>query len=259
MGRVDDKVVLITGGLSGIGAASAVMLAREGARVIVTDVVEKNRDAVLKAIAAQGKYPGSFYRHDVTSEDQWKTITDAVLKEFGRLDAVVNSAGVGIAYNIEEATYEHFKFVNSVNYDGVFLGTKYGIAAIRRSGDHGGSIINLSSILGLAGDPNTAAYNGSKGGVRMLSKSAALHCAKSGYRIRVNTVHPGYIATDMVKNHLDIQPDPKAAWAHLEGLHPLGHLGEPDDIAYAIVYLVSDESRFMTGSEMVIDGGYTAQ
>jgi 3(or 17)beta-hydroxysteroid dehydrogenase len=258
MARVAGKVVLITGGLSGIGAASAVMLAREGAQVIVTDITDTNRDKVLKAIGENG-HAGRFYHQDVTSEEQWKTITDTILKEVGRLDAVVNSAGVGVAFNIEEATYEHFKFVNSVNYDGVFLGTKYGIAAIRRSGDHGGSIINLSSILGIAGDPNTVAYNGSKGGVRLLSKSAALHCAKSGYRIRVNTIHPGYIVTDMVKNHLDTQPDPKAAWGHLEGLHPVGHLGDPDDIAYAVVYLVSDESRFMTGAEMVIDGGYTAQ
>ena len=259
MGRASGKVVLITGGLSGLGTSSAVLLAREGAQVVVTDITENNRETVLNSINSAGKHKAHYYHQDVTSEDEWKKITDTILKQFGRLDAVVNSAGVGIGGNIEEVTYEQFKFVNAVNYDGVFLGTKYGIEAIRRSGDHGGSIVNLSSIEGIIADPNLAAYNGSKGGVRLLSKSAALHCAKSGYKIRVNTIHPGYILTDMVRNYIGSQENPKAVWDYIASLHPVGHLGEPDDIGHAVVYLVSDESRFMTGAEMIIDGGYTAQ
>ena len=143
----------------------------------------------------------------------------------------------------------------SINLDGVFLGTKYAIEAMRKHND-GGSIINLSSIEGLIGDPTLAAYNASKGGVRLFTKSSALHCAQSGYKIRVNSVHPGYIWTPMVQG---LTKQDEAARQKLVALHPLGHLGEPEAIAYGILFLASDESKFMTGSELVIDGGYTAQ
>lgn len=257
MGRVSGKVALITGGVSGLGAASAVLLAAEGAKVFLSDVAEGGAAALIGTIRAAGGQ-AEFAQHDVTEETEWERIIDRVIACFGRLDIVMNSAGVGIGCNIEEATYEHFRQVNKVNYDGVFLGTKHAIRGIRRS-DGGGSIINLSSIEGLIGDADLAAYNGSKGAVRLLTKSAALHCAKRGYGIRVNSIHPGHIMTQMVVNYFNSQPDPDAAWADIHSRYPSGRLGEPRDIAYAVLYLASDESRFMTGAEMVVDGGYTAQ
>ncbi len=170
---------------------------------------------------------------------------------------MVNNAGLGIGGNAEDTTLEDWRKLMRVNLDGVFLGTKHGIRAMK---DHkSGSIINLSSIEGLIGDPNLAAYNASKGGVRLFTKSAALHCAKSGYNIRVNSIHPGYIWTPMVENYLKQVGNVAAGRKALDSLHPIGHVGEPDDIGWGVVYLVADESKFVTGSELVIDGGYTAQ
>lgn len=196
-------------------------------------------------------------RQDVSSEVDWDATIAATVRRFGRLDILVNNAGVALGGDVEKTTLAQWRALMAVNLDGVFLGTQRAVAAMKGSG--GGSIINLSSIEGLIGDPNLAAYNASKGGVRIFTKSAALHCAQSGYKIRVNSVHPGYIWTPMVENYLASQSDPVAAKAFLTGLHPVGHLGEPDDIAYGILYLASDESKFVTGAELVIDGGYTAQ
>lgn len=159
---------------------------------------------------------------------------------------------------MEEVSLEDWRKLLSVNLDGTFLGTQYGIKAMRKTGE-GGSIINFSSIEGLIGDPNLPAYNASKGGVTLFTKSAALHCARNGYGIRVNSIHPAYIWTPMVENYLKAQDNPEEGKKMLESLHPVGHLGEPDDIGYGVVYLASDESKFMTGAELVIDGGYTAQ
>ncbi|MBX9746152.1 MAG: SDR family oxidoreductase, partial [Hyphomonadaceae bacterium] len=175
---------------------------------------------------------------------------------FGPLDVLVNNAGVALGASVEDTSIEQWHWLMGINLDGVFLGTRYAIAAMK---SRGGSIINLSSIEGLIGDPNLAAYNASKGGVRLLTKSAALHCAKAGYGIRVNSIHPGYIRTPMVEGYIAAQPDPSAAKAAIAALHPLGHIGEPNDIAYGVLYLASDESKFVTGAELVIDGGYTAQ
>ena len=183
-------------------------------------------------------------------------VEGAAVDAFGQLDIVVNNAGVALGANVEDTTLDDWRKLMSINLDGVFLGTKCAIAAMK---DHGGSIINLSSIEGLIGDPNLAAYNASKGGVRIFTKSAALHCAKAGYKIRVNSVHPGYIWTPMVEGYVGASADPEATKAALAALHPLGHIGEPDDIAYGVLYLASDESKFVTGAELVIDGGYTAQ
>jgi len=257
VGRVEDKVVLITGGISGLGAASAVLLAREGASVFLTDIREEKAEEALALVTSEGGR-AAFHPHDVTSEEDWQIVISAAIKHFGKLDVVVNSAGLGIGATIEDASYEHFRRINAVNYDGVFLGTKYGIRGIRQSGN-GGSIINISSIEGIVGDPDLAAYNGSKGGVRLLSKSAALHCAKQRYGIRVNTIHPGHIMTDMVVNYFNNMPDSETAWSEIRSRYPVGHLGEPIDIGYGVVYLSSDESKFITGAELVIDGGYTAQ
>ena len=257
MGRVDGKVALVTGARRGLGRASAVMLAREGAKVVLTDHKRDGADAVLDEIK-KGGGEAIFLVQDVAKEEDWQRTIDETLRCFGKLDILVNNAGVGIGKNVEDTTLEEWRWVMSVNLDGVFLGTKYGIVAMKKTG--GGSIINMSSIEGMVGDRRLAAYDASKGGVRILTKSAALHCAKAGYNIRINSVHPGFIETPMVEAFLKAQGgDPEAARKALESLHPLGHLGEPDDIAYAVLYLASDESKFATGSELVVDGGYTAQ
>ncbi len=256
MKRVENKVALVTGGALGLGRACAVLLAREGAKLMVTDVKEAEGRAVAEEIVDAGG-EAMFMRHDVASETEWDAVIAAVMRRFGRLDVLVNNAGVALGANVENTSLQQWRALMAVNLDGVFLGTQRAIAAMRAGG--GGSIINLSSIEGLIGDANLAAYNASKGGVRIFSKSAALHCAKAGYGIRVNSVHPGYIWTPMVENYLAAQPDPAAAKALVASLHPLGRLGAPDDIAYGVLYLASDESKFVTGAELVIDGGYTAQ
>ena len=256
MGRVEGKVALVTGGRRGLGEASAVLLGREGAKVAITDRKADGADAVLNRISAAGG-KAIFIQQDVAKEEDWRRTLDDVLKRFGRLDILVNNAGVGAGKNVEELTLDDWRWVMSVNLDGVFLGTKYAIGAMKKSG--GGSIINMSSIEGMVGDRRLAAYDASKGGVRILTKSAALHCAKAGYNIRVNSLHPGFIDTPMVTGFVKAQGDAAAARKELEQLHPIGHLGEPDDVAYAVLYLASDESKFVTGSELVVDGGFTAQ
>jgi NAD(P)-dependent dehydrogenase (short-subunit alcohol dehydrogenase family) len=255
MGRVEDKVALVTGGALGLGRAAAELLAREGAKVAVTDLMDAEGRAVVDQIGLAGG-EAIYIHHDVAQEADWARAVAETLTRFGRLDVVVNNAGVALAGSVEDCTLEQWRWLMSINLDGVFLGTKHGVAAMK---GHGGSIINLSSIEGLIGDPNLAAYNASKGGVRIFTKSAALHCAKAGYKIRVNSIHPGYIWTPMVEGYIAGQADPDEAKLAVAGLHPLGHLGEPDDIAFGVLYLASDESKFMTGSELVIDGGYTAQ
>jgi NAD(P)-dependent dehydrogenase (short-subunit alcohol dehydrogenase family) len=256
MGRVEGKVALVTGGRRGLGEASAVLLGREGAKVAITDRKADGADAVLGRISAAGG-KAIFIQQDVAKEEDWRRTLDEVLKRFGRLDILVNNAGVGAGKNVEELTLDDWRWVMSVNLDGVFLGTKYAIGAMKKSG--GGSIINMSSIEGMVGDRRLAAYDASKGGVRIFTKSAALHCAKAGYNIRVNSLHPGFIDTPMVTGFVKAQGDAAAARKELEQLHPIGHLGEPDDVAYAVLYLASDESKFVTGSELVVDGGFTAQ
>lgn len=257
MNRVQGKVAIVTGGALGIGKACALKLAEEGARVVITDIKEEEGQQVVAAIKA-AKGDAIFIRHDTASEDGWKQVIDTTLKTYGKLDILVNNAGVGKTTNVEDATLEDWRFLNSINLDGVFLGTKYGIQAMKQGGN-GGSIINMSSILGIVGEATAASYNASKGGVRLFTKSAALHCARSGYKIRVNSVHPGYINTPMVQSAMAAGGDAAAMQNYLVSLHPIGHLGEPDDIAYGVLYLASDESKFVTGSELVIDGGYTAQ
>lgn len=256
MGRVSGKVALVSGAALGIGRATAQLLAREGAKVVIGDLKETEGEAVVAEIEAAGG-EAMFTTLNVTEEASWQQAMAAVQARFGRLDIAVNNAGIAYTGTVEQTSLEEWRRVQSVNLDGVFLGTRYAIEAMKPHG--GGSIINLSSIEGLVGDPTLAAYNASKGGVRLFTKSAALHCARSGYKIRVNSVHPGYIWTPMVQGLTAATSDQLAARQKLIDLHPLGHLGEPDDIAYGIVFLASDESKFMTGSELVIDGGYTAQ
>ncbi|CAN5842168.1 glucose 1-dehydrogenase [soil metagenome] len=256
MNRVKDKVAIVTGGALGLGRSDSLLLAREGAAVVVTDVLEKEGGEVVEQIKSEGGQ-AMFVKHDVGSEQDWLRVMELTKRTYDRLDVVVNNAGVGVSGTAEDTTLEDWHKVLRVNLDGVFLGTKHAILAMK--GKRSGSIINLSSIEGLVGDPTLAAYNASKGGVRLLTKSAALHCGKSGYGIRVNSIHPGYIWTPMVESILRAQGDVAAGRSALDKLHPIGHIGEPDDIGWGVVFLASDESKFMTGSELVIDGGYTAQ
>lgn len=255
MGRVEGKVALITGGAKGIGAATARLLLEEGAKVVLTDIDDAGR-AVAEELDSTGTRI-HFLRRDVTDEAQWTEVVEQTVSTFGRLDILVNNAGVASTANVEDETLERWRWLQSINLDAVFLGTKAAIATMKLTG--GGSIVNLSSIEGIVGDPSLPAYNASKGGVRIFTKSSALHCAKAGYGIRVNSVHPGYIWTPMVEAVAAEGGDIDAGRAALTDLHPIGRLGTAEDIAYAILYLASDESSFVTGSELVIDGGYTAQ
>jgi len=259
MNRVKDKVALVTGARRGLGAAIAAMLAREGARVVLSDRKAEGSEEVMHAIAAAGG-EATFMVHDVTSAESWDNTIAATIERYGGLDILVNNAGVGAGKNIEEVTLEEWRWVMGINLEGAMLGTQRAIAAMKQRG--GGAIVNISSIEGLVGDSRMVAYDASKAGIVLLSRSAALHCAKMKYNIRVNTVHPGFIDTKMVRGFLASIAeggDVDAARRALEARHPLGHLGEPDDVAYAVLYLASDESKFATGSELVIDGGYTAQ
>ena len=253
MNRALGKVAIVTGAASGIGLATVKMLLREGAKVIATD-----RDAALGEETARDA--GATFRPlDVRDEAQWIATVDAVVAEFGKLDVLVNNAGVGVQKDIESTTLAEWRFVHSVNTEGVFLGCREAIRAMKKGA--GGSIVNVSSIAGIVGDGTLAAYCSSKGAVRLLSKSVALHCAQQGYGIRCNSVHPSFIATPMVQSMIDIAPEADRARARLrlEKAAPLGHLGEPDDVAAMILYLASDESKFVTGAEMIVDGGTTAR
>nr|WKN38633.1 SDR family oxidoreductase [Tunicatimonas sp. TK19036] len=257
MDRVKNKVAIVTGGASGLGKSSALLLARERANVVVTDLDEDHGHEVVQMIEQQGG-AAIFIRQDVSQEDEWEKVIQTTLNTFDKLHILANSAGIGVGGNVEEVTLADWKKLMSINLDGTFLGTQYGIKAMRKTGE-GGSVINFSSIEGLVGDPNLPAYNASKGGVTLFTKSAALHCARQGYGIRVNSIHPAYIWTPMVENYLKAQGNVVEGRKLLDSMHPVGHVGEPDDIGYGVVYLASDESKFMTGAELVIDGGYTAQ
>jgi NAD(P)-dependent dehydrogenase (short-subunit alcohol dehydrogenase family) len=260
MGRVQDKVALVTGGAMGLGAAAAMLLAREGARVVVTDIKDSEGDKIVETIASRGE-KALYLNHDVASESSWQSTVQKTIERFGRLDILVNNAVVGFGCPPEEQTLNDWRRLMSINLDGVFLGTKHAIQTMKeRKPLTTGSIISLSSIEGLVGDPNLGAYNASKGGVRLYTKSVALYCAKAGLNIRVNSVHPGYIWTPMVENYLrDSGSNVTEGRKALDAMHPIGHVGEPSDIAYGVLYLASDESKFVTGTELVIDGGYTAQ
>ena len=252
MGRVAGKVAVVTGAALGIGRATALLLSQEGARVAVTDVLDEVGQQLAEEISAKGG--DARYGHLDTGDEQ--SVADAlagVVDAYGRLDVLVNNAGIsGVSKPTDEITLEEWNRVIAINLTGVFLCTKHAIAYLRRSG--GGSIVNLSSIYGLIGAPDAPPYHAAKGGVRLMSKTDALLYAAD--HIRVNSVHPGFIWTPMVEHFLT---DQGASRASIDELHPIGHMGEPDDIAYGILYLASDESKFVTGSELVIDGGYTAR
>lgn len=256
MARLKDKVAIVTGGAMGIGAATCEMLAREGAAVAVTDLQDEEGAAVVDRITTAGG-KARYWHLDVAEEQEVQRVFDEVADEFGRLNVVINNAGIsGVNKGTDEVTVEEWEQVIAVNVRGVFLCTKHGIKHLRNAG--GGSIVNLSSIYGIVGAPDLPPYHASKGAVRLMTKTDALLYAKEG--IRVNSVHPGYIWTPLVEALGRESPQGVEAFRReLDEKHPIGHVGEPEDIAAGIVYLASDEAKFVTGSELVIDGGYTAR
>jgi NAD(P)-dependent dehydrogenase (short-subunit alcohol dehydrogenase family) len=249
--------VLITGAASGIGLACAAACALEGAVVIMTDVNSQEGEAQARRLAADG-LAVEFVPQDVASEADWRRVVDGILARHGRLDVLVNNAGIVVIAPIEQETLEGWRRTQAVNMEGVFLGTRESVRAMKGGS---GSIINLSSIEGIIGEPMVPAYNASKGGVRVLTKSVAIYCAQQGYRIRVNSVHPGYVGTPLVANAIGALPPDEAAalYQDLLGRIPMGRLGEPREVANVVLFLASDESSYMTGSELVVDGGYTAR
>lgn len=248
--RLTGKVALITGAASGQGKAEAELFAREGATVVITDVAIDALRAVAEGLDG-GVERHAYFSHDVRSEDSWQGIVEAVIERFGRIDVLVNNAGVYSPSGIVETSVDDWDRVMNINARGVFLGMKAVLPSMQAAGV--GSIVNISSTAGVVGEPG-AAYSSSKGAVRTLTKHAAVEHAKQG--IRVNSVHPGTIVTPMVA---DLLNDP-AAHAALVRATPLPpHFGQPEDVALGVLYLASDESRFVTGSELVIDGGFLAR
>ena len=252
------KVAMVTGGASGIGRATSLLFAANGAAVAVADRDVEGGSETVQMIENDGGQ-AAFAALDVTEEESWEAAIAGVIDRFGGVDVLVNGAGIEEVKTIADSSLADFRRINSVNLDGVFLGVKYGMAAMRERG--GGSIINISSIAGLRGYMRQASYCASKGGVRLLTKAAAMEAAHYGYNVRVNSVHPGTIMTPMVEGMVSYDDDEERRQkrlAGLEAMHPMGHLGEPRDIADAILFLASDNSKFMTGSEVVVDGGVTA-
>lgn len=256
MKRVENKAVIVTGGSLGIGRETCILLAKEGAKVAVVDILDKEGQLVVDIINKSGGV-ANYWHLDVSNENEVERVYAEVVKEFGKLDATVNNAGIAGANKLtHEISEEEWDKVMDINVKGVFFCTKYAIPHMRKTG--GGSIVNLSSIYGIIGAADLPPYHASKGAVRLMSKNDALMYGKDS--IRVNSIHPGFIWTPLVEKLAEDSPDGvKAFKSQLDSLHPIGHVGESKDVAYGVLYLISDESKFITGSELVIDGGYTAK
>ena len=250
--RLEGKVAIISGGARGQGAAEARLFAQEGAKVVIGDVLDAEGARVAAEIAEAGG-DAIFVHLDVTNEEDWQNAVSTTVSRFGKLNILVNNAGIWRMGTVEETTSEVWDQVLDINAKGVFLGTKYSIPEMRRAGV--GSIINISSTAGLVGGPRSAAYNASKGAVRLLTKGTAVQYGRDG--IRCNSIHPGPIDTDMLRGiwQDDTSRDPQQSVDRTA----VGRIGTADDVAYGALYLASDESTFVTGSELVIDGGVTAQ
>jgi 3(or 17)beta-hydroxysteroid dehydrogenase len=241
MARLKDKIVLVTGAAGAVGQAVAAAVKREGGVAVATDLAQRT---------------GVDHALDVTSETDWQTVLAKVERAHGRLDGLVNAAGIALLATIEDTDYASWRRVLAVNLDGTFLGCKHALALLKRSG---GAIVNLSSISGIVGGHNLAAYNASKGGVRLLTKSVALHGARLKPPVRCNSVHPAFLEGPMVDDILAQTAQPEVARSRIARDIPLGRLGQPSEVAELCVYLLCDESRFVTGAEFLIDGGLTAR
>jgi NAD(P)-dependent dehydrogenase (short-subunit alcohol dehydrogenase family) len=254
VGRVAGKVAVVTGAAGGLGAAIARRLADEGARVALTDIDEPAVAAVAATI------PGSLaLRHDVTDEARWREVLEEVAGRFGAIHVLVNNAGIGSVGTIEQADFAEWKRVHAIDLDSVFLGCKYVLPYLRRAAtpERGCAIVNISSVAGIVAGHNVPAYNSAKAAVRHLTKSVALHCARTAPGVRCNSVHPAFVDTPILDDIAVGMPRAEAL-EKLARQIPLRKVGEPDDVAWGVVYLASDESRFMTGAELVLDGGISA-
>lgn len=246
--ELEGKVALVTGAAAGLGEAAARRLAAAGAAVVVTDI-----DAGGGTVAAS--LGGLFLRHDVASEEDWAAAIAATDARHGRLDILVNNAGITLMGSIEEMDLAGFRRTIDIDLVGTFLGCKAALPLMKRNG--GGSIVNIASISGLQASANLVAYNAAKAGVTLMSKSIALHCAQTRTGIRVNSVHPGVIRTAMLDKVMAQVPNPEELMAGFVATHPVGHIGEPEDIAEMVLFLASERSKFVTGATMVVDGGAT--
>jgi 3(or 17)beta-hydroxysteroid dehydrogenase len=250
--RLAGKAAFITGGASGLGRAMAIAFVAEGAHVAIADIDLARGRELANGIGRKA----IFLHHDVTSEEQWiANLAEAALA-FGHLDTLVNNAGVGMRGTVETTTLAEWRRIHAVNLEGPFLGCKHAIALLAKAG--GGAIINISSVAGLIGARDSAAYCASKGGLRLLTKSVALHCAHRKNGVRCNSIHPVYTDTPMVEQMVLEAREPEKMRHALEQMIPLGRLGTPEELAAMAVYLASDEARFVTGAEFVFDGGFTA-
>ncbi len=260
MGRVAGRVALVTGGASGIGRASALLLAKEGAAVVVADIQD---DAGKDVVAAIQKAGGDaiYLRHDVADEDAWIGVVAETKRRFGKLHVLVNNAGIAIAGSVLTMTLADWRRQQAINLDGVFLGVKHSLPLLRESG--GGSIINISSLAGLKGSPTLAGYCATKGGVRLFTKAVAMECGAARDNVRVNSIHPGIIETPIWLGIVPGANQPGANAPNLDAISeqivPIGSKGVPEDIAAGVLYLASDDSRYVTGTELVIDGGMSTR
>jgi len=252
MGRLQGKVAIVTGAASGLGRADAIALVREGAKVVLSDINETAGSALAAELNATTKDAAHFLLHDVRDEARWREVIDATVSRFGRLDVLVNNAGVVVVATPETTTLEQFRFANAVMSEGVFLGCKYAIPAMAKGG--GGSIVNMSSVASHLGYPVFFAYSAAKGAVRAMTKAIAVHCQMNKQNIRCNSIHAGAIDTPMVANAsqqlgMDVSVHEQAPWG----------LGKPQDVANVVVFLASEESRFVNGTEIVVDNALTVQ
>jgi len=265
--RVQDKHILVTGSRRGIGLSIATRLAAEGAVVVLADIEKEACDAAAADLVSQG-FDARSYALDVSMEESWERLAASVQKDIGGLDGLVNNAGVELTTAVADTALADWQKVLDVNLTGVFLGTKHMAPLLQTRGGAtaaGASVVNISSILGLVGFADASAYAASKGGVRLFTKSIAIEFANAGKNIRVNSVHPGFIRTRMTETGAErlaaggLAEDVESVFRQLQEITPLGRIGAPNDIANGVLFLMSDESAFMTGAELVIDGGYTAR
>jgi 3(or 17)beta-hydroxysteroid dehydrogenase len=264
MNRLDGKVALISGAARGIGAETAKLMIEAGARIAIGDVLDERGRETARTLGSEALY----HHLDVTSEEDWNAAIAATVARFGGLDILVNNAGTFLGKGIEEASLDEWQRLVAINMTGVFLGTKLAVPALRARAEHsahGSAIVNLASVAGLVGSQLDPLYSMTKGGVTLFTKSAALEFARKGYRIRVNSIHPGVIDTDMGAQTFAARArhqgsnDTETARKVALATHPIGRLGVPNDIAKGIVFLASDDAAFMTGAGLVVDGGLTAQ